>query len=54
MNPGGRIILAEEKSKLGMNSGGRDNPCGRKKQAGDESGQKKFIPAAQKSKIKMQ
>jgi len=35
------IIPAEEKSKLGMNPGGRNHPCGRKEEAGDESGRKK-------------
>ena len=32
------MIPMEEKSKLGMKTGGRDNPCGRKEQAGDENG----------------
>ena len=29
------IIPAEKKSKLGMNPGGRNNPCGEKERAGD-------------------
>ena len=32
------IIPVEQKSRLGMNPAGRNHPCGRKKQAGDESG----------------
>ena len=35
------IIPAEEKSKLGMNPEGRNNPCGTKEQDRDESGRKK-------------
>ncbi|MGN8696952.1 hypothetical protein ACTNE3_08470 [Bacillota bacterium HCP3S3_F1_1] len=35
------IIPAEEKSELGMKRVGRNHPCGRKKQAGDETGRKK-------------
>ena len=35
---GEEIIPAEEKSELGMKRVGRNHPCGRKKQAGDETG----------------
>ena len=47
------IIPAEEKSKLGMNSVGRNNPCGTEEQARDESDWGKVIPVAQKSQIEM-
>ena len=32
---------------------GRNHPCGRKEQAGDETGWKKIIPAEEKSKLGM-
>ena len=47
------IILAEEKSKLGMNSVGRNNPCGTEEQDRDESDRGKVIPMEQKSKLEM-
>ena len=34
----GEIIPVEQKIKLEMNLAGGNNPCERKKQAGDESG----------------
>ena len=43
----------EQKSKLEMNPGGRNNPCGTKEEARDESGWGKVIPVGQKSKIEM-
>ena len=48
------IIPAEEKSKLGMNSVGRNNPCGTEEPDRDESDWGKVIPMEQKSKIEMQ
>ena len=48
------IIPAEEKSKLRMNSGGRNNPCGTEEPDRDESDWGKVIPMEQKSKIEMQ
>ena len=48
------IIPAEEKSKLGMNPVGRNNPCGTKEPDRDESDWGKVIPMEQKSKIEMQ
>ena len=48
------IIPAEEKSKLEMNSVGRNNPCGTKEQDRDEPDWGKVIPVEQKSKIEMQ
>ena len=47
------IIPAEEKSKLGMNSVGRNNPCGTEKQDRDESDWGKVIPVEQKRKLEM-
>ena len=47
------IIPAEEKSKLGMNSVGRNNPCGTEEPDRDESDWGKVIPMEQKSKIEM-
>ncbi len=41
LNRAEEIIPAEQKSKLGMKPGRRNHPCGRKKQAGDESDRKK-------------
>ena len=35
----GGNIPAEQKSKLEMNPGGGNNPCGRKERARDETGQ---------------
>ena len=47
------IIPAEEKSKLGMNPGGRNNLCGTEEPDRDESDWGKVIPVEQKSKIEM-
>jgi len=47
------IIPAEEKSKLEMNSVGRNNPCGTEEPDRDESDWGKVIPVEQKSKIEM-
>ena len=47
------IIPAEEKSKLGMNSVGRNNPCGTEEQDRDESDWGKVIPVEQKRKLEM-
>lgn len=44
----------EQKSKLEMNPGGRNNPCGTEKPDRDESDWGKVIPMEQKSKIEMQ
>ena len=43
----------EQKSKLEMNSGGRNNPCGTEKQDRDENRVAEIIPVEQKSKIEM-
>ena len=43
----------EQKSKIEMHSGGRNNPCGEKEQDRDTSGRDKIIPVEQKSKIEM-
>ena len=47
------IIPAEQKSQVGMNPVGRNNPCGAKEQARDESDWGKVIPVVKKSKIEM-
>ena len=47
------IIPAEEKSKLGMNSVGRNNLCGTEEQDRDESDLGKVISVEQKSKLEM-
>ena len=47
------IIPAEEKSKLGMNSVGRNNPCGTEEPDRDESDWGKVIPVEQKRKLEM-
>ena len=43
----------EQKSKIEMHPGGRNNPCGAKEQDRDTSGRDKIIPVEQKSKIEM-
>ena len=43
----------EQKSKIEMHPGGRNNPCGEKEQGRDESGRGKVIPVVQKRKIEM-
>ena len=47
------IIPVEQKSKLEMNPGGRNNPYGTEKPDRDESDWGKVIPVAQKSQIEM-
>ena len=43
----------DQKSKLGMNPTGGNNPCGAKEEDRDASGWGKVIPVDQKSKIEM-
>ena len=43
----------EQKSKIEMHPGGRNNPCGEKEQDRDTSGRDKIIPVVQKRKIEM-
>ena len=43
----------EQKIKLGMHPGGRNNPCGTKEPDRDASDRGKVIPAVQKSQIEM-
>ena len=47
------IILVEQKSKIEMNPGGGNNPCGTEEPDRDESDWGKVIPVEQKSKIEM-
>ena len=43
----------EQKRKIEMHPGGRNNPCGEKAQDRDTSGRDKIIPVEQKRKIEM-
>ena len=42
-----------QKSKIEMNTGGRNNPCGAKKPDRDASDRDKVIPVEKKSQIEM-
>ena len=43
----------EQKSKIEMHPGGRNNPCGAKEQDRDESRRGKVIPVVKKSRVGM-
>ena len=43
----------EQKSKIEMNLGGRNNPCGAKEEDRDASDRGKIIPVEEKSKLGM-
>ena len=47
------IIPVEQKNKLEMNPGGRNNPCGTEEPDRDESDWGKVIPVEQKRKLEM-
>ena len=49
----GKVIPAEQKSKIEINLGGRNNPCGAEKPDRDASDRGKIIPVEQKSKAEM-